>query len=237
MNQKEINETILNNMGLIINIAKKAHAGRDKRSIDLDDYIQEAVLITSEVLERYSRSKGKLSSFIYTSLSKKLINYSESALYPFRVPPYIYNDIRKLKKYCSNNNIDISELNKSSIKNIISRNDDIIDFIFNVISDTPITFNMNEEYDFSEINKYKSYNSIDNKIDIQIRNNKLNEAMSKEKLENIDTIEKYYKEGMTYQEIGKLKGISLEAVRVRIKATQNRLKKRLINDKEILFND
>lgn len=237
MDQKEINKILIENKKMIDFIADKSYHEKFESYIDKEDFRQEAFIYASKFLKKYDKRKGSISTFLYANLSKELIRFAHKNISIIKVPVHVYEIVRKVKKYCRQNNIDTDNIPDNVIRQFSVGILKDVSIIRRIISEGSICKSVDFDTILEKDCYYESYNNIDFKIDNEIAKSKIEEALQYENERDVRLVNDYYNEGLKYKDLDKkynfLNRGSLEA----LKRIRTRLRKRLSEYKEDLLND
>lgn len=237
MNQKEINKILIDNKKMIEMIASKSYYSKFEGYIDKEDFIQEAFVYASKFLKRYDKRKGSISTFLYANLSKELIRFAHKNISIIKVPVHVYEIVRKVKKYCKQNNIDADNIPDDVIRQFSVNILKDISIIRRIISEGSICKSVDFDTILEKDYYYESYNNVDFKIDNEITRAKINEALCYENERDVKLIKDYYNNGLKYGDLDKKYNFLPRGSLAAITRVRNRLKNKLMKYKEELLND
>lgn len=237
MDQKEINNILIKNKRMIELIASNSYYEKFKAYISKEDVIQEAYVITSKLLNRYDNKKGTLSTFLYNNLSKELLRYIHNNMSTVRIPVFIYDIVRQVKKYCNTNNIDTNNIPEDVIRKFTAKLTKDTNLIRRIITDGSICKSVDFDNTFEKDSYYESYSKIDTKIDNEIISSKLEKALQYERKRDAAMIKEYYTTDVKFKDLDAKYHLSRGTASEAIKRVRNRLKNRLMKYKEELLND
>lgn len=190
MDQKEINDYIMNNQHLLKHLTNNVYMRYTGTLLDFDDFLQETYVIVSKLLKSYKSNKSKVNTYIYNYLPKKLTQFSYFNSYSFKAS---YNDVMNLDKrekinqlktisveenirfiedkfFIENESAIEDKIKVDLIKKVLRENDIRNKEIFEQIYFNNMTYNeAGAKYGFTFNQIAREMNIIKNKIKVRLR--------------------------------------------------------------------
>lgn len=233
MNDKEINNYLNKNQRLIQLIAKKAYVNYFSNLLDLDDVTQQANLFAIEYLKSYDPSRGKISTYLYNTVGKRLITHLRKNMYPVKIPIHIFDKLAVLKSYCNKNNKDINKISVQDISEYIDISKQCAEWVYLINKSEPMSFSIDDREYFSNDTIEDRYNKIDYELDKQDVIKKVNKYLQGRNPLYTQVLKDLYFNDLTLEEAGKKYNRGRESARRKSLTIRHHICDRFSDYKEI----